>query len=209
MKKKRITLIAAGLVLLTVLSLAFIFIAPPYLQRYAVRNQYGSLEDWAEYVRREDARFWTETNSDELAEIIHTPADSDLIFASNELVEIFDDIHVVGVYGVTDWRMYLNVFSRERVLTKETASNTEDINDVYKYRLRIHNAEDSSLPESMHQNLLYAITPVLGGFRSDIEIQSPVYLENDKITLTIEYGEAYELEKTITVPVQTLQYKDG
>ena len=209
MKKKRITLIAAGLVLLTVLSLAFIFIAPPYLQRYAVRNQYGSLEDWAEYVRREDARFWTETNSDELAEIIHAPADSDLIFASNELVEIFDDIHVVGVYGVTDWRMYLNVFSRERVLTKETASNTEDINDVYKYRLRIHNAEDSSLPESMHQHLLYAITPVLGGFRSDIEIQSPAYLENDKITLTIEYGEAYELEKTITVPVETLQYKDG
>lgn len=209
MNKKRITAIAFGLVLLTFVSLAFIFMAPPYLQRYAVRNQYGSLEDWAEYVRREDARFWTETNNDEFAETVHTPAETDLIFTSNELVEILDDFYVVGVYGVTDWRMYLCVFSREHVLTKESATDTDDINNVYKYRLRVHDAEGNSLPESMHQNLLYATTPVLGGFRSDIDIQSPVYLENDKITFSIEYGESYEMEKTITVPVETLQYKDG
>ncbi|MFU0799516.1 MAG: hypothetical protein ACFWUE_02430 [Xylanivirga thermophila] len=107
------------------------------------KRKYGSLEQWHGKLEREDSLptnsllhanndFWGNTSATNYK---HKIATDDIVFTSNDVIKIDNNLYIIGCYGVTDWCMILGLYSRGGRFQKHTTIFQDE---VYNWNFFIH-----------------------------------------------------------------------
>ena len=140
--KKKITIVVVILILILFLGAIGVWLAFPYIANLKVRNRYGNMKSWTDYLKKEEAYFGADTYwNGELSKFRYSPRDEDVAYISNKVYKVHDGLYLVGVRGVSNWKIILSFYSAENNFINENAL-TEDT--VYKYRVNIPHSEDNS-----------------------------------------------------------------
>lgn len=104
MKTKKIIKIIISIILI-----AIIYLFLPYFSILQIQGGMGDLEHWKGIV----LRTWDNPTSlgfspDQKRE----PQANDIVFYSDKVIHLTDDLYMIGCYGVTDWGMLVYVLSR-------------------------------------------------------------------------------------------------
>lgn len=150
---KRVKLLALSTVACLLLGCILIFIFTPHFQSFMFKRKFGSLEQWHETLKREDSlptnsllhannNFWGDTSA---INYKHEVATDDIVFTSNEVIKIDNDLYIIGCYGVTDWVMILGLYSRGDQFQRHTTTFRDE---VYNWNFFIHalDAEETKFP---------------------------------------------------------------
>ena len=179
----------------------------PHIQAFMLKRKYGSLEQWHETLEREDSLptnsllhanndFWGNTSA---ANYKHEIAADDIVFTSNDVIKIDNNLYIIGCYGVTDWCMILGLYSRGGQFQKYTTTFQDEVYN-WNFFTYAQDAEETKFPfkknREMYTNSLNYTNAVL--------LSAPRKIKGDNsFTLVYRSGEDFKEAKQITICVQS------
>lgn len=179
-----------SIVVFLLLCYTFIFFLMPHIQAFMLKRKYGSLEKWHEKLEREDSLptnsllyanndFWGNTSA---ANYKHEIAADDIVFASNDIIKVDNNLYIIGCYGVTDWCMILGLYSRGGQFQKHTTIFQDEF---YNWNFFIH-ALDAEETEFPFQDLMFISVTKLSNSMVDLKALKANKERFDKVSTTFE-----------------------
>ncbi len=98
-QKIKIRVLVITLLILIGATIGILF-APPYIANLKIRNRYGNMKSWTDYLKKEEAYFWADTYwNGELSKFRYSPRDEDVTYISNKVYKVHDGLYLVGARG--------------------------------------------------------------------------------------------------------------
>jgi hypothetical protein len=200
--KKKITIVVVILILILFLGAIGVWLAPPYIENLKVRNRYGNMKSWTDYLKKEEASFWQNAYwSGVSGEPNYAPRDGDVAYISNKVYKVHDGLYLVGLRGVSNWKLVLSFYRTQDNFINDEAINAET---VHKYQVEIPASEGSAFG-SNYDNLAF-MGPAFRGYAGDIIYPGPTEIKDNQLEVRIRYaedGKNFTWEKILTVDVET------
>ncbi len=179
----------------------------PYIQAFMFKRTHGSLEQWHKTLEREDSlptnsllhannNFWGNTSA---VNYKHEIAADDIVFTSNDVIKIDNNLYIIGCYGVTDWVMILGLYSRGDQFQEHTTIFQDE---VYNWNFFVHalDAEETEFPFKKNREIY---TNSLN-YNNAIFLSAPRKIGDDNsFTLVYRSGADFKETKRITIRVQS------
>lgn len=195
MKSKKVFI---WLVIISLIMIVIYFSIQPYTAGILHKRRFGSIDRWTNRVSRKDTWYWTEPGNYGANDTVqYVPTKLDKAFVSNEVHKIDDNFYIVGCNGVTNWFMWLGIYSYKDFIN-DLPSGPDDL---WKYKIVCVGSEKSIYPDKY--NTMGLPESKLVGYASDTILASPQQIIDNHIMLKVYYGDNYEKEKIIKIKVKT------
>lgn len=131
-----------------------IYIFAPNAHNTIFKNYHGSISSWYEGVILKNPEY--------------TKTQDEVLFSSDEIIEISEDIYITGVRGISNKITEIGIFSKKAVVKKNN----------FQYNFRIVGSGDNSVIECTQEVFL-------NGYGVDMIIDSPEIVSNNIVTIEL------------------------
>lgn len=175
-------------VIILALGTGGVYALSPQIECMKFRLAYYDRAEWLQYASRTDADSWLyhPVNYTGL-DTSYVPTEKNLAFSSNRAVRLGRGYTLTGLYGVSDWMMWVGVYGR---------------NDLQGLSLQAQGSENSAYPEKRSPER--TASGALFGQTILLPLAAPETVENGQITLDVTLPDGSRITQTLSVDAAPL-----